>query len=158
MADAKRPQMTRVVIPASGAGLAKGTHPIININSRSENPMTFFSARVCKSGGTDHDTDVILRLDGNIVLQENFKALIGLGLKQAADNYSATVYEGKINNKDIQTITISFPAPLSFSNDLVIEANIKEDGVQKMEGTVYWGTDDIIVHAGPGDPDPPLFP
>jgi hypothetical protein len=156
MSDVALPQRDRNVIsPAAPATvIARGIQTIINVTAGSQAPAVFISARVCKLSGDGDDTDIILKLDGRVIVQENYKNLLELGLNQPDNNYGIAVLEN--GTSGVKTITIGFSSPLSFKSTLQIEVNIKEENVSKIESTVLWGGDKIMI-MGPGS-DPPKFP
>ena len=165
MANASSPHRTRVVVPNAGipadpvsGNLPQGAHTLLTINNVSaEDPGSFISARVCKLGGMDDNTNVMIVIDGERIVFENFNNLRVLGLSTELNTFGVSIHEG---TSGVKTMSIGFSSPLQFTQSLEIQVAIKEDGVRKMEATVMWSGGVTVQTMGPGDPNnsEPPFP
>ena len=106
------------------------THELVNVTG----PGTFVAARMVKQGGSTGLTAVELIIDGETVIHRNIAALKNWGMTQN-NPFGVVVF----TNSSIDTVTIGFSQPISFEEDLILNAVVGETGVVQIIGTVIYG-------------------
>jgi hypothetical protein len=113
------------------APVPKGEYELVTLKG----PGTFISAEISKQGGTNDLTFIILDIDGKNVVDLSVAALKNLGLTQ--DNpYGLVLLESEAG---IKTLTIGYPFPLNFSQELKLKVTVNENNVQQIVANVVHG-------------------
>ncbi len=109
----------------------KGDYELVTLKG----PGTFVSAEISKQGGTNDITFIILDIDGKNVVNLSVAAAKNWGLTQ--DNpYGLALLESEAG---IKTLTIGYPFPLNFSQELKIKVTVSEDNVKQIIANVIHG-------------------
>lgn len=122
-----------VVNPVRNQGLA--TSPAINSTKelvKLKGPGLFLSAEITKQGGNSDLTFVILDIDGKNVVNISIAALFNQGLT-AHNSYGISVFR---SGAGLETVTIGWPAPLTFNRLLSLKVTVKEAGVVQLLANV----------------------
>jgi hypothetical protein len=98
-------------------------------------PGKFLSAEVCKQGGTNDLTFVILDIDGRNVVNLSIAAVKNQGLTRY-NPYGLVLLESAVG---LKTLTMGFPYPLQFNTDLTLEVDVREDNVEQILANVVHG-------------------
>ena len=98
-------------------------------------PGVFVGAQVSKQGGDTDLTFVNLQIDGRNVVSLSYAAARNFGLTQA-NPYGLVL----LQTRPIDNLTIGFPEPLAYAEELVLGVEVKEDGVVQILGNVVHGT------------------
>jgi hypothetical protein len=109
----------------------KGEYELVTIKG----PGTFISAEISKQGGTNDITFISLDIDGKNVVNLSVAAAANWGLTQ--DNpYGLVLLKSAAG---IKTLTIGYPFPLNFSQELKIKVTVNEDNVAQIIANVVHG-------------------
>jgi hypothetical protein len=109
----------------------KGEYELVTLKG----PGTFVSAEISKQGGTNDITFIIIDIDGKNVVNLSVAAAKNWGLTQ--DNpYGLALME---SDAGIKTLTVGYPFPLNFSQELKIKVTVNEDNVKQIIANVIHG-------------------
>lgn len=103
------------------------TSPAINsINDliKIKGPGLFISAEISKQGGTSGLTFVEVLIDGSDIVSISYIACTNSGLT-TANNYGLQISKSAA----LETITVGYQVPLTFSKELLVRTLVKEPGV-----------------------------
>lgn len=109
----------------------KGTYRLVELKG----PGLFVAAHVSKQGGESDLTFVSLDIDGRNVVNLSYAAARNLGFTQA-NPYGLVL----LQTRPIDNLTIGYPVPLRFESELVLSAQVNEDGVVQILGNVVHGS------------------
>jgi hypothetical protein len=98
-------------------------------------PGVFVGAHVSKQGGDTDLTFVNLDIDGRNVVSLSYAAARNFGFTQA-NPYGLVL----LQTRPIDNLTIGFPEPLAYAEELVLSVEVKEDGVVQILGNVVHGS------------------
>jgi len=107
-----------------------GEHVLVQISG----PGVFVCAEVTRQNDPPGVSFVSLDLDGRNVLSISFEAARNWGLTQA--NPCGVVL---LEKKPVSTLTIGYPLPLRFEQELVLRVNVREMGVAQILANVIHG-------------------
>jgi hypothetical protein len=125
-----------ICVPERTQGLRapapKGEYELVTLKG----PGTFVSAEISKQGGTNDLTFIILDIDGKNVVNLSVAAAKNWGLTQN-NPYGLVLLESEAG---IKTLTIGYPFPLNFSQELKLKVTVSEDNVKQIIANVIHGT------------------
>jgi hypothetical protein len=97
-------------------------------------PGLFLAAEVVKQGGSTDLTFVSLDIDGRNVTSLSYAAARNSGLTQ--QNPYGVVF---LQADNLQNLTIGYPSPLRFDQELNLSVKVSEDGVVQILANVIHG-------------------
>jgi hypothetical protein len=103
-----------------------------------DGPGTFVAAEVTKQGGAGDITFVILDIDGRNVVNTSYAATRNLGLTQ--QNPFGLVLLETPATATVKNLTIGFPTPLRFEENLRLSVVVREGGVVQVLANVIHGS------------------
>ena len=112
----------------------EGDYVLVNLDG----PGTFVAAEVTKQGGAGDITFVILDIDGRNVLNTSYAATRNLGLTQ--QNPFGLVLLETPGTATVKNLTIGFPTPLRFEENLRLSVVVREGGVVQVLANVIHGS------------------
>jgi len=110
---------------------SEGVHDLVTLVGEGK----FVSAQVSKQGGISDLTFVILDIDGKNVVDISIAALSIIGLTQS-NPYGLVLLQ---STGSVKTLTIGFPVPLSFKQELKLSVDVREAGVVQILANVIHG-------------------
>lgn len=126
-------QMNGIVV-GEGSYVASGEHELVYLTG----PGTFVAARIVRQEDDPAVglTEVALIIDGRPVVQRNIEALKNWGMTQN-NPFGVMLMSDPLEG--IDTVTIGFSQPIYFEESLVLKANVADDDVVQILGTVIYG-------------------